>query len=71
MNIDSVKELINKMKFHKVHVEVKGMRNKSSSYNGIIKETFPNIFIVETLDGEKSISYVDVIIKDVKLTFFD
>ena len=43
-------------------------RNKYEKYNGIIKETYNKIFLIETNGIKKSFSYVDVLTKNVKIS---
>lgn len=69
MNINIVREEIEKKLNRKVLVSVYGMRNKVSRVEGILYKTYPNIFTVLVNDEEKSFSYRDLIIGDVKIKY--
>lgn len=69
MNINLIKEEIAKKVNRKVLVSIYGMRNKVSRVEGILYKTYPNIFTVLVNGEEKSFSYRDVIIGDVKLKY--
>lgn len=43
-------------------------RNKYEKYNGIIKETYNKIFLIEINGIKKSFSYADVLTKNVKIS---
>ncbi len=69
MNINLVREEIEKKVNRKVLVSVFGMRNKVSRLEGVLYKTYPNIFTVLINGEEKSFSYRDVIIGDVKIRY--
>ena len=69
MNINLVKEEIEKNKGKKVLVKIYGMRNKLDSIEGIITKTYPNIFMVENNYESRSISYADIITKEVVVKY--
>lgn len=69
MNINIVREEIEKKLNRKVLVSVYGMRNKVSRVEGILYKTYPNIFTVLVNGEEKSFSYRDLIIGDVKIEY--
>ena len=53
----------------RVMVKIYGMRNKTDSFIGVIKDIFPQIFTVEVGSTVKSFSYSEIINKEVELTF--
>ena len=60
---NEIEELIGKKAIIKYNLG----RNKYEKYDGIIKETYNKIFLVETNGIKKSFSYVDVLTKNVKI----
>ena len=46
-----------------------GLRNKTSTYVGKIYHIYPNIFTIKTDMGEKSFTYNDVIINEVRIKY--
>lgn len=69
MNIDIVRQKINENLNKRVRVTVYGLRNKISRYEGILYKTYPNIFSIMEDGVEKSFSYNDYIIGDVKIKY--
>ena len=69
MNIDLVRNKINKNLNKRVVVTVYGLRNKVSKYEGVLYKTYPNIFSIIENGVEKSFSYNDYIIGDIKIRF--
>lgn len=69
MNINLVKEEIEKCIGKKVKVNIYGLRNKNSEYIGQIYKLYPYIFTVLISGEEKSFSYADLVTGEVKLTF--
>lgn len=69
MNIDIVKNKIKSNLNRKVVVTVYGMRNKVTRYEGILYNTYPNIFSIIEDGVEKSFSYNDYITGDIKIKF--
>ncbi len=69
MNLNFIKEKIEKNIGRKVRITVYGMRNKTSCYDGIISATYPNIFTIKERNMEKSFSYADVITGDIKIKY--
>lgn len=69
MNPYVIRDNILKKKNQKVRVKINGMRNKTNTYTGIIKDIYPQIFTV--FDGKKinSYSYSEVINGEVELCF--
>ncbi len=60
---DEIKSLINK----EIMLNVTGSRSKKQMYKGIINEVYPNIFTVLVNGVNKSFTYADVAIGDVKI----
>ena len=69
MNIDIVKNEINKNIGKKVKITVHGMRNKTEFYEGNIYQIYPNIFTILSDYGEKSFTYRDIITKDITIKY--
>lgn len=44
-------------------------RNKYEEYMAVIKELYDFVFLVDTSLGVKSFSYIDVVTKNVKITY--
>ena len=64
MNVNIIKENIEKNLGKRVIVKIYGMRNKVDTIEGIITKVYPNIFMVENNRESKSIAYSDVITKE-------
>lgn len=69
MNPYVIRENLSTKVGSKVLVKVYGMRNKTDSFIGIIKDIYPQIFTIETQNMIKSFSYSELINKEVVLTF--
>lgn len=69
MNIDLAKNNIEKNLNRRVIVTVHGMRNKITRYEGTLYKTYPNIFSIIENGIEKSFSYNDYIIGDIKIKY--
>ena len=69
MNIDIVKNEINRNIGKKVKITIHGMRNKIEFYEGNIYRIYPNIFTISSQYGEKSFTYRDVITKDITIKY--
>lgn len=69
MNINIVKKEIEANIGKKVQVVLHGMRNKKNTYYGTIKCAYPNIFSIQTETSEKSFSYADMCIGDLKIKY--
>ena len=69
MNIDIIKEEIKSNLGKKVRVKIYGMRNRVDTIEGIITKVYPNLFMVENNYESKSISYADVITKEVVVKY--
>lgn len=53
----------------KVLVKIYGIRNKNDTYVGTIKNVYPQILTILTDNAIKSISYSELINKEVVITF--
>ena len=69
MNIDLIRQKIENNLNKRVIVSVHGLRNKVTRYEGTLYKTYPNIFSIIEDGIEKSFSYNDYIIGDVKIKF--
>ncbi len=69
MNLDIVREKVQKNLNKRVIITVYGLRNKISRYEGILYKTYPNIFTIISDGIEKSFSYNDYITGDIKIKF--
>ena len=69
--INKIKREIKQNIGNRVKILYNGSRNKKEEYIGLIKEDYPNIFIVEVQNSEiKRFSYCDVLTNTVEI-FFD
>lgn len=67
MNLNDVREEVSSLLGQEVTLHVSGTRNKKQFYKGIINNCYSNIFTV-LIDGiNKSFSYADVAVGDVKI----
>ena len=66
--IKEIKKKLLSLKGKKVKVWVDIGRNKSETYDGIIKEVYNNIWILETENDVKSFSYSDILINNVVIS---
>ena len=69
MNIELVKRDLEKNLNRHIIVTVYGLRNKINRYEGILYKTYPNIFSIVQDGIEKSFSYNDYIIGDIKIKY--
>jgi len=67
MNLDDIKEEIKGLINMEVMINVSGSRNKKQIYKGIINNVYSNIFTVLIDGANKSFTYSDVAIGDVKI----
>ena len=67
MNINSIKEEISSLVNKEAMLKVYGSRNKTQMYKGIINNCYSNIFTVLIEGVNKSFTYSDVAIGDVKI----
>lgn len=69
MNPNVIRENLMTHKGERVKVKIFGMRNKTDSFIGILKDIYPQIFTIQTQDTIKSFSYSELINKEVVLSF--
>ena len=67
MNLNDIKEEIALLVNKEVMVNVSGSRNKKQMYKGVINNVYSNIFTVLIEGVNKSFTYSDVAIGDVKI----
>ena len=67
MNLDKIKEEISSLINQEVMTNVNGSRNKKQMYKGVVNNVYSNIFTVLIEGVNKSFSYADVAIGDVKI----
>ena len=69
MNIDIVKEELQKNIGRDVEVKIYGMRNKTDTIIGKIEKLYPKLFIVSNNRETRSINYADVITKEAVIKY--
>ena len=69
MTIQKIKENINDNLGNKVRIVFNTGRNKIEEFDGVIKESYNFIFVVETENENKSFTYSDVLTQTVQLHF--
>ncbi len=71
MTIETIRDQVNDLKGKMVRVTVSGSRNKTESYDGVIKEIYPYIFVLEVLNHDikekKSFSYTDILTNSLEI----
>ena len=67
MNLDKIKEEVASLINKEVMINVTGSRNKNQMYKGVINNVYSNIFPVLIEGTNKSFTYSDVAIGDVKI----
>ena len=67
MNVSSIKEEIESLVNKQVMINVTGSRSKHEMFKGVINDVYPNIFTVLVNGVNKSFTYSDVAIGDVKI----
>ena len=67
MNLDDIKEEIASLVDKDIMIQVSGSRNKKQMYKGTINSVYSNIFTVLIEGVNKSFTYSDVAIGDVKI----
>ena len=67
MNLNNIKEEVNSLINKEVMIKVNGNRNKTQMYKGIVNNCYSNIFTVLIEGVNKSFTYSDVAIGDVKI----
>lgn len=71
LNIDTIKSKLLLLKNEKVKIKISLGRNKYEYYEGYIEKLHPNIFTIKTMQGIKSFSYSDILIKNLVITKFN
>jgi len=71
MTLQEIKEKVNNNIGNDVIIKYNMGRNKIEKYNVKIKETYKNLFIVETNNNKeiKSFTYTDVMTKTIKIDY--
>ena len=69
MNLDDIKEEIAKLVNKDIMISVCGARGKKVMYKGVVNNVYSNIFTVLVEGVNKSFTYSDIAIGDVKIYF--
>lgn len=68
--IDKIKLDISSKLNKKVNIKINNIRNKAEILEGVIKELYSRIFVVETIDGiKRSFNYSDILTVNIELDF--
>lgn len=67
MNLDKIKDDIKLLINQQVMINVSGSRNKKQMYQGVVNNVYSNIFTVLIEGVNRSFTYSDVAIGDVKI----
>lgn len=67
MNLDKIKEEISLLINKEIMINISGSRNKKQMYRGVINNVYSNIFTVLIEGVNRSFTYSDVAIGDVKI----
>ena len=68
--IDKIKLDISSKLNKKVNIKINNIRNKAEIFEGVIKELYSRIFVVETIDGiKRSFNYSDILRGNIELDF--
>ena len=67
MNVSSIRDEMESLINHEVMIKVSGSRNKNQMFKGVINNVYPNIFTVLVECVNKSFTYADVAIGDVRI----
>lgn len=65
--IYQAKEFIRSNYGKRVLIKILGIRNKIDMVEGIISECYSHVFIVRTKFGNKSFTYTDVLVGNIKV----
>ena len=69
--IDKIKLDISSKLNKKVNIKINNIRNKAEIFEGVIKELYSRIFVVETIDGiKRSFNYSDILTGNIELDFW-
>ena len=66
--IYQAKDFIKSNYGRRVLVKILGIRNKIDMVEGIISECYSHIFVVRTKFGNKSFTYTDVLVGNIKVS---
>ena len=66
--IYQAKEFIKSSFGRRVLIKVYGIRNKVDMIEGIISECYSHVFVVRTKFGNKSFTYTDVLVGNIKVS---
>ena len=66
--IYQAKEFIKSNFGRRVLIKVYGIRNKVDMIEGIISECYSHVFVVRTKLGNKSFTYTDVLVGNIKVS---
>lgn len=69
MNIDIIKEELQKNLGKDVEVKIYGMRNRTDKIVGKIDKLYPKLFIVRNNRETRSINYADVLTKEAVIKY--
>lgn len=67
ITIYQAKEFIRSNYGKRVLIKILGIRNKIEMIEGIISECYSHVFVVRTKFGNKSFTYTDVLIGNIKV----
>lgn len=68
--IDKIKLDISSKLNKKVNIKINNIRNKAEIFEGVIKELYSRIFVVETIDEiKRSFNYSDILTGNIELDF--
>ena len=68
--IDKIKLDISSKLNKKVNIKINNIRNKAEIFEGVIKELYSRIFVVEPIDGiKRSFNYSDILTGNIELDF--
>jgi uncharacterized protein Veg len=65
--IYQAKEFIKSNYGRRVLVKILGIRNKVDMVEGVISECYSHVFVVRTKFGNKSFTYTDVLVGNIKV----
>ena len=71
MNIDKIRKNIEELKNQKIKIRISIGRGKYEYLEGIIKDIYQHLFVLETNKGVKSFTYADIAMKQVVLSKFN
>ena len=63
-----IRKKINNLKGKKIRIQVDVGRNKSEEYEGVVLNTYKNIWTLKTNTDIKSFGYYDILIKSVVIS---